>query len=78
MEFKDKIVLHCFREVKCQISTRWFMIVSQEGGVWIYISIDFNSFYGSSEGNWVVAEERGSIVKCRKTSFKVERFLKIP
>ena len=36
----------------------------------------FNSFEGSNEEKWVVAEGRGSIVKCRETWSEEERFLK--
>ena len=49
----------------------------REAKIWIYFSIVPSSFRCSDEEKWVVTERRGSIVKCRETSFEGERFLKI-
>ena len=70
----ENYVLHCFWEVK--------QVRFQLGGSCSFpgrgeYEFTFRSFQGSDEEKWVVTG-RGSIVKCRETSFEGEGFLKTP
>ena len=38
------------------------------------LNLLFNSFQGCNEEQWVVTEGRGSILKCRETSFEGRGF----